>query len=121
MTYMPKIDRRSFVIGSTATGAGLALGLIMPSGPQAARAAADAPEIDAWVMIRPDDTVVIRIARSEMGQGTLTGLAQLVAEELDCDWAKVTTEFPTPGQNLARNRVWGAFATGGSRGVRESQ
>ena len=45
----------------------------------------------------PDDTVVIRIARSEMGQGSLTGLAQLVAEELECDWAKVRTEFPTPG------------------------
>jgi isoquinoline 1-oxidoreductase beta subunit len=64
--------------------------------------------------------VIIRIARSEMGQGTLTGLAQLVAEELDCDWAKVTTEYPTPGQNLARNRVWGNFSTGGSRGIRES-
>ena len=71
-------------------------------------------------MVQPDDTVVIRIARSEMGQGTLTGLAQLVAEELECDWAKVTTEYPTPGQNLARNRVWGNFSTGGSRGIRES-
>ena len=71
--------------------------------------------------MRPDDTVVIRIARSEMGQGTLTGLAQLVAEELECDWAKVTTEYPTPGENLARNRVWGNFSTGGSRGIRESQ
>jgi isoquinoline 1-oxidoreductase subunit beta len=71
-------------------------------------------------VIKPDDRVVIRVARSEMGQGTLTGLAQLVAEELDCDWAKVSTEYPTPGQNLARNRVWGNFSTGGSRGVRES-
>jgi aerobic-type carbon monoxide dehydrogenase small subunit (CoxS/CutS family) len=66
---------------------------------------------------KPDDTVVIRIARSEMGQGSLTGLAQLVAEELDCNWSKVTTEYPTPGQNLARNRVWGNFSTGGSRGI----
>ena len=71
-------------------------------------------------MIQPDDTVVIRIARSEMGQGTLTGLAQLVAEELECDWSKVTTEYPTPGQNVARNRVWQNFSTGGSRGIRES-
>ena len=73
-----------------------------------------------WVVVQPDDTVVIRIARSEMGQGTLTGLAQLVAEELECDWAKVTTEYPTPGQNLARDRAWGNFSTGGSRGIRES-
>jgi isoquinoline 1-oxidoreductase beta subunit len=84
------------------------------------RAADGSPEVNAWVVIRPDDTVVIRIARSEMGQGTLTGLAQLVAEELECDWSKVTTEYPTPGQNLARNRVWKDFGTGGSRGIRDS-
>ena len=72
-------------------------------------------------MVQPDERVIVRIARSEMGQGTLTGLAQMVAEELECDWARVTTEYPTPGQNLARNRVWGNFSTGGSRGIRESQ
>ena len=82
------------------------------------RAADGAPEVNAWVVIRPDDTVVIRIARSEMGQGTLTGLAQLVAEELECDWSKVTTEYPTPGQSVARKRAWGDFSTGGSRGIR---
>ena len=80
-----------------------------------------APEVNAWVVVQPNDTVIIRIARSEMGQGSLTGLAQLVAEELECDWAKVTTEYPTPGQNLARERVWGSFGTGGSRGIRDSQ
>src|SRR5207302_51057 len=69
----------------------------------------------------PDEKVVILVARSEMGQGTLTGLAQLVAEELECDWDKVTTEFPSPGQNVARKRVWGDFSTGGSRGIRTSQ
>src|ERR671922_248239 len=78
------------------------------------------PEVNVWVVIRPDNTTVIRVARSEMGQGTLTGLAQLVAEELECDWSKVTTEYPTPGQNVARNRVWRNYSTGGSRGVRES-
>ena len=93
----------------------------LPDGRGAGRSRRRRAEINAWVVVKPDDTVVIRIARSEMGQGTLTGLAQLVAEELDCDWAKVTTEYPTPGQNLARNRVWGNFSTGGSRGIRESQ
>jgi len=63
----------------------------------------------------------IRIARSEMGQGSLTGLAQLVAEELECDWSKVTTEYPTPGQNVARKRIWGDYASVGSRSIRESQ
>jgi isoquinoline 1-oxidoreductase subunit beta len=111
------ITRRGFVVaGGTAAAGGLMLGFPLAAVPQAG-----APtEVNAWVVIRPDDTVVVRIARSEMGQGTLTGLAQLVAEELECDWAKVTTEYPTPGQNLARNRAWGNFSTGGSRGVRES-
>ena len=71
--------------------------------------------------VLPDDRVVIRIVRSEMGQGTLTGLAQLVAEELECDWSKVSTEQPPPGRALARNRVWGNFSTGGSRGIRDSR
>ncbi len=118
----PRLDRRSFVIGTAALGGGLALGLDIPfGGPQVVRAADGSPEVNAWVVVRPDDTVVIRIARSEMGQGSLTGLAQLVAEELACDWSKVTTEYPTPGQNVARKRVWGDFSTGGSRGIRSSQ
>jgi isoquinoline 1-oxidoreductase beta subunit len=118
----PRLNRRAFVIGSATIGAGLALGLDIPfGGPRVVRAADGSPEVNAWVVVRPDDTVVIRIARSEMGQGTLTGLAQLVAEELECDWSKVTTEFPTPGQNLARKRVWGEYSTGGSRGIRTSQ
>jgi isoquinoline 1-oxidoreductase beta subunit len=118
----PRLNRRVFVIGSATIGAGLALGLDIPfGGPRVVRAADGSPEVNAWVVVRPDDTVVIRIARSEMGQGTLTGLAQLVAEELECDWSKVTTEFPTPGQNLARKRVWGEYSTGGSRGIRTSQ
>ena len=119
---MPTLNRRAFVIGSATAGAGLALGLDLPfGGPSVVRAADGAPEVNAWVVIRPDDTVVIRIARSEMGQGTLTGLAQLVAEELECDWSKVTTEYPTPGQSVARKRAWGDFSTGGSRGIRTSQ
>jgi isoquinoline 1-oxidoreductase subunit beta len=120
MTRTSKVNRRSFVIGSTTAGTGLALGFNLPFGSDAVHAADIPPEVDAWVVIKPDETVVIRIARSEMGQGTMTGLAQLVAEELDADWSKVTTEFPTPGQNLARKRVWGDFSTGGSRGIRDS-
>jgi len=122
MNEVPTYSRRAFVVGTAAAGAGLAIGLDLPfGGPAVVRAADGSPEVNAWVVIRPDDTVVIRVARSEMGQGTLTGLAQLVAEELECDWSKVTTEFPSPGQNVARKRVWGDFSTGGSRGIRTSQ
>src|ERR1700755_2857269 len=115
------LNRRSFVIGTAAVGTGLAIGFDLPQGgPTVVRAADGSPEINVWVVIRPDATTVIRIARSEMGQGTLTGLAQLVAKELECDWSKVTTEYPTPGQSVARKRAWGDFSTGGSRGIRES-
>jgi isoquinoline 1-oxidoreductase subunit beta len=119
----PTLNRRAFVIGTAAVaGAGLSVGMDIPfGGPTVVRAADGSPEVNVWVVIRPDDTVVIRIARSEMGQGTLTGLAQLVAEELECDWSKVTTEYPTPGQSVARKRAWGDFSTGGSRGIRTSQ
>src|SRR5713101_1606141 len=120
ITKAPKIGRRSFIMGTAAVGGGLVLGLKIPFGPNVVRAQDGSPEITAWVVIRPDDTVVIRIARSEMGQGTLTGLAQMVAEELECNWSKVTTEYPTPGQSVARKRVWGDFSTGGSRGIRMS-
>ena len=111
-------SRRGFLAGVAAVAGGASFGFHIPFAEAAEPAFPD--EVNAWVVVKPDDTVVIRIARSEMGQGTLTGLAQMVAEELECDWSKVTTEYPTPGENLKRKRVWGAMATGGSRGIRES-
>jgi len=119
MTRHVQLSRRTFVVGSVAAMGGLALGVALPIGHGRAEAAAD--EINAWVVVQPDETVVIRIARSEMGQGVLTGLAQLVAEELGCDWARVTTQYASPTQNLVRGGVWGSFATGSSRSIRGSQ
>ena len=121
-TAAPKqqgMRRRTF-LGSAAASGSLVVGFHVPL-PASAQGTGATPEINAWVVVQADERVIVRIARSEMGQGTLTGLAQMVAEELECDWARVTTEYPTPGQNLARNRVWGNFSTGGSRGIRESQ
>jgi isoquinoline 1-oxidoreductase beta subunit len=120
-----RLSRRSFLVATAAAGGGLALGLELPFGAAPARAA-DAgspvagPEVTAWVVIKPDDSVTVRVARSEMGQGTLTGLVQLLAEELECDWSKISYEFPTPGQSLARGKPWGRMFTAGSRGIRES-
>ncbi|KPH81987.1 xanthine dehydrogenase family protein molybdopterin-binding subunit [Bosea vaviloviae] len=114
-----RLSRRGVLAGSAAAAGAFSFGFTIPFAGEA-QAQGAVPEINAWVVVHPDDKVVIRIARSEMGQGTLTGLAQLVAEELNCDWTKVTTEYPTPGQSVARNRVWGNFSTGGSRGIRES-
>ena len=130
-TSVASVSRRRFMIDTSLAGGGLMIGLAsMPNlafaqkgtayNPNTIMKAGD-PEVNAWVNIKSDDTVVVRIARSEMGQGTRTGLAQLVAEELECDWKKVITESPTPGQSLARKRVWGEMSTGGSRGIRISE
>ncbi|HET7731289.1 MAG TPA: molybdopterin cofactor-binding domain-containing protein [Usitatibacter sp.] len=115
----PNLSRRKFIVSTAAAGGGLALGMHLPLG-MAQQAAAAGSELNIWVVVKPDDTCVIRIARAEMGQGTLTGLAQLVAEELECDWKKVTTEPITPARNLAAKRAWGEMGTGGSRGIRTS-
>lgn len=126
-------SRRQFVVGAASVSSGLAIGLELPWGLAKLSAApvtepvlptalqSSHPEIGAWVVIEPDDRVIVRVVRSEMGQGTITGLAQLVAEELECDWSKVQVEYPSPGESLRRKDVWGSFSTGGSRGIRNSE
>ncbi len=123
MMKTPAASRREFVIGSAATGAGFSLGLVVPGvDPVAAQRAGDvASEVGVWVAIKPNDDIIVRMARTEMGQGTITGLAQLVVEELEGDWKKVKWEYVTPGMSHAKKRAWGDFGTGGSRGIRESQ
>ena len=128
--HLENSSRREFIIKGTMLGGGLMLGIgALPDAYAQAGAKYDPntptqvgeAEVNAWVSIKPDDTVYIRIARSEMGQGTRTGLAQLVTEELECNWKKVKTQSATPGQSLTRKRVWGEHGTGGSRGIRISE
>ena len=114
-------ERRRFLVNAARAGGGLALGVPLTDAAFAADATGADAELNVWVVVRPDDTCVVRIARTEMGQGTLTGLAQLVAEELDCDWRKISTESITPGRNHANQRALGEMGTGGSRGIRTSQ
>jgi len=120
MTSPLRLSRRSFLASAAATGGGLVLGFDIPLAPGPARGA-EAAEITAWIVIQPDETVIIRVARSEMGQGALTALPMLVAEELECDWAKVKPELATPQENLRRKRVWGSMLTGASRSIASSQ
>jgi isoquinoline 1-oxidoreductase beta subunit len=112
--------RRSFLASISAAGGALALGFEIPFGPLPTDASARGAEITAWIVIEPDDGVVIRVAKSEMGQGVLTASAMLVAEELECAWSKVRAEFASPAENLRRNRAWGDMSTGGSRSIRTS-
>jgi isoquinoline 1-oxidoreductase beta subunit len=113
------LSRREFLKVSSALGGGLALEFWFPVASGATDGAVT--EVNAWVVIHPDDRVVIRVARSEMGQGSFTALAQLVAEELDCDWSNVSAEFASPNEHIRRNRIWGSMSTGGSQGIRSSQ
>src|SRR5256886_631952 len=121
MSRSRPIDRRAFLASVAATGGALILGFEIPFGLEPARASSSGPEITAWVVIQPDDTVIIRIAKSEMGQGAFTALAMLVAEELECDWSKVKAEFAPPHENRRRDRVWGNMSTGASRSISASQ
>lgn len=115
-----KAGRRDFLVKSAAVSGSLMLGVDL-SGVVWAADAPGTPEVTHWVVIQPNDLVVIRIARSELGQGSFTGLAQLVAEELECDWYKVRPEYADVNEHIRRNRIFGSMSTGGSRSVRESQ
>src|SRR5215510_12888196 len=114
------VNRRCFLRSVAAASGSLALGFDIPFTARAHAGTGAAPEITAWIVIAPDDAVTIRIAKSEMGQGVMTGLAMLVGEELACDWTTVRAEFAAPHDNLARGRVFGDMSTGGSRSIRNS-
>ena len=119
MTSGDVLSRRSFIARVSAVGGGLALAIALPFEP--ARTAEEAREVTAWLVIHPDNSIVIRVARAEMGQGVHTGLAMLVAEELECDWSRVRTELVHPEENVRRDRVWGDMMTGASRSIPSSQ
>ena len=113
MREITSLNRRRFFVSSAAVAGGLALGWKLPGGFLEAEAQVTVGrDVGIWVVIHPDDTTVVRIARSEMGQGTLTGLAQLVADELECNWSKVRTEYVKPEENVAKKRQWGDMSTG---------
>src|SRR5436190_1205257 len=107
--------RRDFLKASALAGGGLMIGF------QAGNSASQTlspPEINAWVVVQPDERVIIRYARSEMGQGSMTSAAQLVAEELECDWSRVRVEYADTNAQVRRKRVWGDMAAVGSRTIR---
>ena len=111
------MNRRGFLKTSAAGTAGLLIGFYFPSGKETAAAATDAPVVlNAWIHVGTDDWVTILIDKSEMGQSILTGLAMIAADELDCDWKKVRTEF-APADKVYFNPRFGAQGTGGSSGT----
>jgi isoquinoline 1-oxidoreductase subunit beta len=120
MSGVAHVDRRLFLVSVAAVGGSLALGFEIPFGARPVHASSSAREITAWIVIESDETVIIRVAKSEMGQGSFTALPMLVAEELECDWSKVKAEFAPPHENRRRDRVWGNMSTGASRSISAS-
>ena len=113
-------SRRHFLKTSAAVGGGLAIEFALPMQARGQAQGTAAQEVTAWILIHPDERVVVRVARSEMGQGSFTGLPMLVAEELQCDWKQVSAEYASTTEQMKRNRVWGSMSTGGSSSIRTS-
>jgi isoquinoline 1-oxidoreductase subunit beta len=105
--------RRGFLAVTVSAAGGLMLGIRPASAESAA-------ELGPWIVIDPDESVTIRVAKSEMGQGVLTALPMIVAEELGCDWSKVRSEYAQASRNLGPAKIYGGMSTGGSRSVRGS-
>ena len=125
------LSRRSFVAGlsrggrprrrrrvARASPPALPLGA-RAVGPGALQSTPD--EVNAFVVVDPDDAILLRIAKSEMGQGVMTSLAMIVAEELECDFAKVKVEYASATATSATASVYGPMMTGGSSSVRRSR
>jgi isoquinoline 1-oxidoreductase beta subunit len=128
-------SRRQAISAMLSAAGGLAIGVTLPRGAFAAPAggqprpmgariespeAAHPDELSAWLVIDPDSSVTIRIPHNELGQGTSTALAMIVAEELHCDWSKVKCEYASANRNLREKGVYHSMTTVGSQGVRTS-
>lgn len=118
------LTRRSFVKTTLTAGGGLALGFHLPVLTAAAApwtGDVDGDEINAWLVIAADDTVTIRVAQSDMGQGVFTSMPMIVAEELECAWQHVRAEYASANRSLREDRVYQRMGTGGSNAVRISR
>jgi isoquinoline 1-oxidoreductase beta subunit len=124
------VTRRHFILTAVSAAGGLMVGIAVASGSARAATSSEQPwndkdyapnEIDAWIAINPDDSILIRYQRSEMGQGSMTALPMMIAEELQCDWSKVRIEYSSSNRSIRENRVYGNMYSHGSFSVRESQ
>jgi len=124
------VNRREFILTALSAAGGLMIGIGTARGSADAAAISAQPwtdneyaphEIDAWIAIDPDDSILIRYQRSEMGQGSMTALPMMITEELQCDWSKVRIEYASANRSVREKRVYGDMFSHGSMSVRQSQ
>jgi isoquinoline 1-oxidoreductase subunit beta len=124
------LTRRHFIVTAVTAAGGFAIGIGAAPRAEAATVVAQpwnednahaANEIDAWIAIDPDDSILIRYQRAEMGQGSMTALPMIITEELQCDWSKVRIEYASANRNVRENKVYGDQFSNGSRTIRGSQ
>src|ERR1019366_8378697 len=118
------LSRGQFVVTGTTLAGGLALGLVLPGKAHAATPelaarywaddAVASGEVNAWVVINPDNSVVLHSPMAEMGQGTGSGIGMLLAEELGCDWKNVTVEFASVNRTIREHNVYRDMVAAGS-------
>ena len=138
-----KLNRRKFIVASASAAGGLMLAFRIPAGARADAmmeepwmAGEGGQEVNAWLVIDPDDTVTIRVGQSEMGEGVFTAMPMLVAEELQCDWSKVRAVYADVNRHVQStvepymvaagaaketDQLYQRMATGGSGAVRRSR
>jgi isoquinoline 1-oxidoreductase subunit beta len=128
MTVM--LSRRSLIQASLSAAGGLMIAAFAPEFAGATTIAGEPwspetgntpDEVTAFVVIDPDNSITLRVAKSEMGQGVLTSMAIIIAEELECDFARVKVEYASAHRNLIDNNVYQSMGTGGSSSVRRSR
>src|SRR5881409_252436 len=117
MRASSNVTRREFLETATVAGAGLVIGFHIPGGARFGPTPAAPFTPNAWLRINPDESVLVMVDRSEMGQGVTTSLPMLLAEELEADWSKIRIDF-APADKAYINPMFGMQGTGGSTSVR---
>ena len=124
------MDRREFLAAAATAAGGLAIGFSFAGGIEAKETgpgtafpwdtplAAGAKEVNAWVVVEPDGAIILRLTKSEMGQGIYTTVPMILAEELECDWRNVKVEYASANRNMREKNVYGDMSTHGSATVR---
>ena len=119
MSAATVLNRRGFLKAGLAGATGLVIGFYIPSAKAFTTTSAEPEALNAWIHITPEDVVTIVCDKSEMGQGILTSMIMLGADELDCDWSRVRWEFAL-AEPIYANPAFHVQGTAGSASTRSA-